>query len=371
MQISNGTIVTDRSNSGSTLSSVVAIGRSQNGAPAVKIFCTGVLVSSVHVLTAAHCVAEPDQMRVMFGVAQDGSEIYLRVARAGVHPLYDHKLPTRPELGLPPHDIALLTLASFAPVGWPPAPLADRDAVLPGSLSLAGFGVSETRNVADTGQLRVASVQLQAERSERQTLETSGGTFFRPIGGCAGDSGAPLSLPGGPVAGVLSTGGEVAGKCIGTNSFTDVRFYIPWIQGLLNADGQSLVADVQGGQKLVASLDTVLLKRSIVSGSRTGALRVYFSGAHFQGDQPFVSRDSSSSVTCKLSANYEMTLIGGVRRSRRWESGLFELPLGSLSGVQQEFPVARAGLNRVTIRWQLLCNNRLVALEPEFTDLSF
>lgn len=369
-QISNGTVISDRGAAGRSVSSVVAIGRVVENVAGTRIYCTGALISPVHVLTAAHCITAVSQMRVMFGAAQDGREVYARVRRSDVHPQYDDALPTQADVARPPHDLAVLTLSSAAPGGWSSASLATQSSVLPGSLSLAGFGVSETRNVADTGTLRTASVYLQKERAERQTIETSGGTFLRPVGGCAGDSGAPLSLQPGVVAGVLSTGGEIAGKCIGTNTFTDLRYYTEWISGILKADGQSLQAGAPSAGKPLARLDTEALRRSFAGGSRTGLVRLSFPVQRFSGN--VASPLNAASGVCRLSADYEMTLTNGKKRSRKWESPLFQAPspAGSSAGVQYEVPFSQTPLKKVFLKWQLVCDGTPVGVEPPETELN-
>lgn len=369
--ISNGTVIRDRSTAGPSVSSVVAIGRVVDNTAGTRIYCTGSLVSPVHVLTAAHCVTATPQMRVMFGEAQDDREVYIRVRRVDVHPQYDDTLPTLLNVARPPHDIAVLTLSSDAPDGWSSAKLAVQSSVLPSSLTLAGFGVSETRNIVDTGTLRVASVRLQKEHAERQTIETSGGTFLRPVGGCAGDSGAPLSTQPGVMIGVLSTGGEIAGKCIGTNMFTDLRHYAEWINRILIADGQRLQTGEAHARTPFARVDTEALRRSFAGGSSTGLVRLNFPAQRLSGNATNPSNSASATRICRLSTAYEMTLVNGRQRSQKWESPLFQAPStsGPAAGIQYEVPFSESPLRKVSLQWQLVCNGDPITIEPLETTL--
>lgn len=143
-----------------------------------EIFCTGVLITSNVVATAAHCVKPGPPEQVYFGVEPSSKKgTFIAVSDSKAHPDFDEDTLT--------NDIAILVLARKAPVA-PVAvlttPFDDSFKGLP--IRLVGFGVTGDGNEAN---LR--------KRSGTTTISSFGDDDFRfhatPSQTCNGDSGGP------------------------------------------------------------------------------------------------------------------------------------------------------------------------------------
>ena len=167
--------------------------------------CSGTVVSSNLVLTAAHCVvdAEPGQIRdpSTFAVVTGNVEwasperVVSAVTRIVVNPNYTFAGSFK-FWG----DAALLQLAS--PITSPPIRLATSEVWQPGtSAVMVGWGLTTPEQVGPSAQLHYAPTAVQgAEYCKSQV-----GTLFHPVGElcaidppsyatgtCHGDSGGPL-----------------------------------------------------------------------------------------------------------------------------------------------------------------------------------
>jgi secreted trypsin-like serine protease len=151
----------------------------------------------------------------------------------------------------PYDDLALVRLASHVPetatvVELPvtTTSLAEGD-----ELTLAGFGVTRTRAVDNTGRLRQVKARVRLVDRRHRMLIVRGA----PLGGashgmfrgsCAGDSGGP-AFRDKRVLGILSYGYEAAlapGRavvCVGDNGYTDLRRY---------ADALRIATEALGGR---------------------------------------------------------------------------------------------------------------------------
>ena len=259
----------------------------------------------------------------------------MKVSKALRHPHYDESLPINEGISRPPHDLALLTLSERAPTDYVPAQIPNVDIALPDRFLIAGFGVSASRHFVDTGTLRTATVGLKRQMSARSTFETLGGTFADPVGGCAGDSGAPLFQAGNVVFGVLSTGGEIAGKCVGTNVFTDVRAYQSWLKDSIEPVGENVLVWSQNRDTGSVSFAIAMFKKSVTE--MNDRLVVAFSGG---------PGTKATHQKCKLVVSSQFDGSNASESSlrlvhRKWESSEFQFP--SQGGIRFEIP----GLNRV------------------------
>jgi len=146
-------------------------------------YCSGVFVTTRHVLTAAHCI--PRGVREI-GVASAGFRATTRSAR--VHPLYDGSISS-------PFDVAVVSVNEDAPVQ--PVPLMVSRAVTPGDrVAVYGFGLDEDGNdVVD----RVESGQSALKATFLRVSSVDPGTIGSVSEGgdtCQGDSGGSLLLAG-------------------------------------------------------------------------------------------------------------------------------------------------------------------------------
>ena len=222
-------------------------------------FCTATLVAPMVAITAAHCVIDDDRTITRDTlIVGHGSEVAsaesVSVAIIATHSGYrPDGLIVDPDL--PMHDLALLKL-SYSDLGKakPIALAAETTKLRPGEkLRIAGFGVSRSRQIDDTGRLRQVHMRISRVEKKANLLHLLGPQrngyarepdFFggeRPVrmraGACAGDSGGPAYYEDGDknasLVGVTSFGTELPLRegerdisvCVGRNGFTDVRSY--------------------------------------------------------------------------------------------------------------------------------------------------
>lgn len=214
----------------STVFLVIASG---DGGPESETYCTGSLIDTKTVLTAAHCTERGDvkSVLVVFGSADTGSKS-IKASSWVAHPDYGKGGIFSPT-GL--SDIAIIKLSSPAPGGFSPvALLNEKDQVQNGeSIVLAGFGLKKENQGEMDGLLRKVSTTITLLSPERRELEYSGGWWGK--GACHGDSGGPAFVTRGGkfrLLGVTSRPVKDAGPCDGKGIYTDVRYYAQWINGL-------------------------------------------------------------------------------------------------------------------------------------------
>jgi secreted trypsin-like serine protease len=225
-----------------------------------RSFCTAVVVASEVLLTAAHCVTAEGEASPFVGgepiVASfdtklgEGRSGTREVVAVAVHEGY-RAGSIGAEGDGPYDDLALVRLASHVPetatvVELPvtTTSLAEGD-----ELTLAGFGVTRTRAVDNTGRLRQVKARVRLVDRRHRMLIVRGA----PLGGashgmfrgsCAGDSGGP-AFRDKRVLGILSYGYEAAlapGRavvCVGDNGYTDLRRY---------ADALRIATEALGGR---------------------------------------------------------------------------------------------------------------------------
>jgi len=212
---------------------VVALHRLDGDRVWVQPFCTGTLVRADWVLTAAHCVDDPDPGAYAVYVGRDPSRDLVEhawpVSEVHVFPRFDGRALTG--------DIALLRL---------PVAVADREGVAPvpelanldgvtnadaGSrVDLVGFGLTSggnsgvKRHVFET----LGGLVSDAPSPQIWTDQRDG------TGTCSGDSGGPLMIErpeGWRVAGVTSYGDA---DCAVYGVYTDVDYYESWLLAVID-----------------------------------------------------------------------------------------------------------------------------------------
>ncbi len=171
-------------------------------------FCTGTLITSTVVLTAAHCISNR-AFHVLFGNNINGA-LSRSVTEKKVHPAWDSRYLV--------NDIALLRLVSSAPAGTTPIPylpqrLEITTADIGTPLEFVGFGETES---GDMGiKMTVTNnLDLVCTSPSGCSNYASPNTICQdqdPGGPCSGDSGGPaLIVRNGQeyVAGITSYGDQ-------------------------------------------------------------------------------------------------------------------------------------------------------------------
>jgi hypothetical protein len=179
--------------------------------------CTGTVLATQLVLTAAHCVVG-DKMRVR----AYGDRKLHRVVDAVVHPQYGRlTIETRV-------DLALLKLATPLPERAKPALLARRSTTAGEAVLVAGYGLDDADAVNVTGRARMATLIALDERLGILLQLRDPASQEAQLGACQGDSGGPAFAIRDDlvVVGVVSAGPE---RCGGFTFVTPITPYYDWI----------------------------------------------------------------------------------------------------------------------------------------------
>ncbi len=277
-------VVNGREPVGAEVSSLVYIRASGS-------ICSGTLVDTTRVITAAHCVDRLAATAVTVGWTPTGvlpATVYVPVTAIAVHPDYDSATFV--------NDIAVLSL-TFPIAGASPMALANpaqsRASLKAGaSVNSAGFGYTSSRGPL-SDRARVADLTVIPHRvcaDDEATYDIGGVTFLGLgintatavcaigvkvgtdliIDTCQGDSGGPLyvATESGPrLLGLVSVGVGCAGFDGGVELtdktpgvYTRIAPYLPWLAGVgvratpiapvitaRSADGDSIVVTFDAG----------------------------------------------------------------------------------------------------------------------------
>lgn len=210
---------------------LVLAGSRDRGDPAVVMvhtgggICTGTVISSRHVLTAAHCVRDPSRLSVA------ASRHSIEVTR--VH------LPPRAHNSLR-NDIAVVEVADAmtttpVPVNLDPDALAEEMRV-----RLVGYGLTGTTN-RDSGVKREGEAEVRRTDSYLRTVPGTGGS-------CYGDSGGPaLARIHGreTVVGVVSHG--LSKRCENGSELVRTDVHRAFLASFVGASGASRGGNGGGG----------------------------------------------------------------------------------------------------------------------------
>jgi secreted trypsin-like serine protease len=150
-------------------------------------FCSGVVLAIDIIITAAHCVAEPQNTRVHFR-NEHGEPVIIGVAAILTHPGYRADAISSRQVSI---DLALIHLAEPLPARFSPITLAAPIGIKIGqNLRIAGFGVTEESAGATSGVLRAGRIAVRAPLSS--ILLWTEDPKRAGTGACTGDSGGPI-----------------------------------------------------------------------------------------------------------------------------------------------------------------------------------
>ena len=148
-------------------------------------FCTGVVIAPGAILTAAHCMADSRDMRIL--VKGETALTFIEPAALAIHPDYRAKAVQTRERSI---DLAIIKTDSGLPEGLKPLAFDDR-APQPGDLyGVAGFGVTREGAGKTGGLLRWGALKTRAPLSK--ILLWAEDPKARGFGACEGDSGGPV-----------------------------------------------------------------------------------------------------------------------------------------------------------------------------------
>lgn len=195
------------------------------------VVCTGAVIAPTVVLTAAHCVTSSASLRLVDYSSQPPRLVTPR--KALTHPLYSAQAMAAHRATA---DIALVQLPAPMPGKTPVALGTPNLPVVPGAMfAIAGIG-SSSPGGNDVGTARAASLTVTGKPGTLQIRLTDPLTQNKRagMGGCTGDSGAPmLENQGGRsvVAGVVSwsTGPNFTNGCGGMTGVTPLTLYKDWV----------------------------------------------------------------------------------------------------------------------------------------------
>ncbi len=147
-------------------------------------YCSGIFVSTRHVVTAAHCI--PPQGSKIIVATKGYSE---ETTTADVHPRYS-------SIGISAYDIAVVTIGNDAPIT--PAPLVVSRSIEMGEKVVAyGYGLDENDEGlverVERGGMPLKATYLDVESVNAESIRTisdGGGDT------CQGDSGGPVVAKG-------------------------------------------------------------------------------------------------------------------------------------------------------------------------------
>lgn len=188
-------------------------------------FCTGIVLSRLAVLTAAHCVPPGADLRVHFK-DESGAPVLVTVAGVRRHPGYRAEAIARRERSI---DLAVVTLESPLPARFRPAALTDLGSARVGeAFTVAGFGLAREGEASTSGRLRAATLAARAPLSD--VLLWAEDPAGAGAGACTGDSGGPVLDGAGAVAAVtLWSAGTGPRRCGALTQALWLAPYRAWI----------------------------------------------------------------------------------------------------------------------------------------------
>lgn len=200
-------------------------------------FCTASVIARNVVLTAAHCVTDIPDTQVFFRGGQ-GKIVLFDVASIALHPEFK---PNAGRQRLISIDLALLRLAGPLPPAFKPVELTGFGRPPIGQrFRIVGFGRADEAASGTSGVLRQGIVVARGPKSP--VVVWLGDPDGTGLGGCTGDSGAPvLALDRPALAAVaIRARGNNGYSCGGLTEAVLIGPQMAWIRSTLQAWGAAL-----------------------------------------------------------------------------------------------------------------------------------
>jgi hypothetical protein len=194
-------------------------------------FCTASVVARNVVLTAAHCVGSLPDTKVRY-LASSGP-VVLGVEKIAINPHYKAEASRQSAFLI---DLALLLLSEPLPSQFRPVELGGPGRVAVGQrVIIAGFGITD-ENSGTAGALRAGVLVSSGPKTKFAILIDPAGTG---LGGCTGDSGAPVFAGNEPlqVAMAIKANGEGGYQCGASTVAVQLGPHLAWIFETLKAWG--------------------------------------------------------------------------------------------------------------------------------------
>ncbi len=197
-------------------------------------FCTASVIAQDVVLTAAHCVSNLANTRVFFRGGQKQLVLF-DVASISVHPEFRPKIGRKHLISI---DLALLRLAEPLPPAFKAIELRGSGSVAIGQpFRIVGFGRADESVSGTSGVLRAGILVVSGPKSPVLVwLTDPDGTG---LGGCTGNSGAPVLAVGQPalVAVAIRARGDNGNSCGASTEAVLIGPQMPWVRKTLQAWG--------------------------------------------------------------------------------------------------------------------------------------
>lgn len=190
--------------------------------------CTGSFITKKHILTAAHCVSDIQNMSVTQGLDPlNESEMKLfKIEKVVRHEKYDENKNTDR------NDIAIITVdtedSEIRPLTLPNK---NANAMLFSKLNSfvilksLGYGISQELSETPDYKLRQVNLKLASQSTPNEWMaEQSSGH-----GVCFGDSGGPVIIQKNGVSTLVGVASGVQENCHSKSIFMNVFFYLAWI----------------------------------------------------------------------------------------------------------------------------------------------
>ena len=197
-------------------------------------FCTGVVIAPNIVLTAAHCVSTPQNMRIYFKSGE--APVFLEIAATAIHPQYRAQAPRTRERSI---DLALIRTKDALPSTFEPIALDDRTPRLDNAYGVSGFGLTREGRGESGGHLRWGKVTTRAPLSK--ILLWAHDPAGKGFGACEGDSGGPVFALDTTALVAITNWSEGEGKTH-CGKLTQAALIAPqraWMDGVLRGWGVS------------------------------------------------------------------------------------------------------------------------------------